>query len=112
MHSNEVDRTRRTAVPVGVLLWLLDRATRRDDRVGDFCLAYCLACFLAYGRAPLFFYVAHLYVFALVGLLPGHLSLAGMYGVWALGVVVLQPACVRYDRFKRAKPEDSIWRLF
>ena len=96
----------------GVLLGMLARATRRGSRVSEFCLAYCLAFCLAYGRAPLFFYVAHLYVFALVGLLPGHLSLMGMYGVWALGVAALYLACLRYNRFKRGKPADSIWRLF
>jgi uncharacterized membrane protein len=68
---------------------------------------------LVFGRAPLFFYVAHLYLYSIVGLMiPGTTSLAVMYLVLLVGLVVLYPACQRYDGFKRAKPEDSIWRLF
>lgn len=66
-----------------------------------------------YGRAPLFFYVAHLYLYGAMGLLlPGPTSLAGMYPFWLLGVVLLYPACRAYERFKRATGPDSPWRLF
>ena len=68
---------------------------------------------LVFGRAPLFFYVVHLYLYALVGLAyPGHTSLAGMYPIWLLGLVALYPLCKRYDGFKRGKAENSLWRLF
>lgn len=68
---------------------------------------------LVFGRAPLFFYVVHLYLYSLVGLAyPGHTSLAAMYPVWILGLVALYPLCKRYDTFKREKSEDSLWRLF
>jgi uncharacterized membrane protein len=87
-----------------ILLWALESADRRGIRALEWVRVY--------GRSPLFFYVAHLYVYALMGMIPGHTTLAVMYPFWASGVLILYPACVRYDRFKRAKPEDSIWRLF
>lgn len=72
-----------------------------------------LAWLRVYGRSPLFFYVAHLYLYALIGLvLPGSTTLAGMYPVWLLGLVALYPACLRYERFKRGRGVESVWRLF
>jgi uncharacterized membrane protein len=88
-----------------VLLWLLSRESISDSRF--------VRWLLVFGRAPLFFYVLHLYVYALIGLaIPGDTSLPGMYPVWLLGLVLLYPACVRYAAFKRAKANDSLWRLF
>lgn len=67
-----------------------------------------------YGRAPLCFYLAHLYFYALVGALffrhPATLS--GMYGVWLVGLVPLYFICRWYGSFKEHRPADSLWRFF
>jgi uncharacterized membrane protein len=65
------------------------------------------------GRAPLFFYIAHLYLFALIGALffkDGTNYFVGL-SVWAVGMVPLYYACARFDRFKRARPGTSVWRM-
>jgi uncharacterized membrane protein len=68
---------------------------------------------LVFGRTPLFFYLAHLYLFASMGLLlgPEGLGIPRMLPLWMLGVLLLYPACARYDRFKRATAPDSFWRM-
>jgi uncharacterized membrane protein len=65
------------------------------------------------GRAPLFFYIAHLYLFALLGAIffqHGTNYLVGL-SVWAVGMIPLYYACVWFDRFKRARPRMSVWRM-
>ncbi|HVU80910.1 MAG TPA: hypothetical protein VHD89_02780, partial [Rhodanobacteraceae bacterium] len=78
-----------------------------------------------YGRVPLFYYVAHLYLLhalallyawmavgdasALIGRLhkpAGYgLGLAGVYAVWLFVVVALYPACRRFAAVKRRRSE-------
>jgi uncharacterized membrane protein len=66
-----------------------------------------------FGRAPLFFYLLHLWVFGLVSFaFPNGTSFAVMYGVWAAALVAMYPACAWYARFKGGKPAGSLWRLF
>ena len=65
-----------------VLLFVLSRPPVSDSAFGRWLRVY--------GLTPLFFYVAHLYVYAAMGLLlPGKTSLLGMYPLWALGVAAV-----------------------
>ena len=66
-----------------------------------------------YGRTPLAFYVAHLYLYAAIGLLyPRGTSLVAMYPWWLAGLVPLYWICRRYAEFKTRKPAESVWRMF
>ena len=66
-----------------------------------------------FGRTALFFYLVHLWVYGLLGLLfRAGSGLATMYAFWLLGLAILYPLCYRYDHFKRRKPTDSICRFF
>ena len=68
---------------------------------------------LTFGRTALFFYIVHLYLYAVIGLaFPHGTTLLRMYPVWFLGLAIVYPLCVRYGRFKAAKPPTSLWRLF
>ena len=79
------------------------------SRVARSSLVAPLAVF---GRAPLFFYLLHLYLLAAVswGFREGT-TFAVMYGVWAAAIVAMYPLCRRYAAFKAAKPPTSWWRL-
>ncbi|MGJ5816179.1 DUF1624 domain-containing protein [Paludibaculum fermentans] len=68
-----------------------------------------------YGQAPLFFYLAHLWLFCLLRLAffrdasPDRWVL---YAVWIGGVALLYPACGWFRRMKAARPPESLLRLF
>ena len=84
------------------------------------------------GRVPLFFYILHLYLLHLLAMilvvlsgrnwtemiaiknisaadspwLKGYgLSLAGVYGVWVLVILILYPLCRKYDKYKTLHKE-------
>lgn len=66
-----------------------------------------------FGRTALFFYLIHLWVYALLGLLfRNGAGLAVMYAFWLIGLAILYPLCYRYNRFKQKKPAGSLWRFF
>lgn len=66
-----------------------------------------------FGRSPLFFYAAHLYLYGLIGFLffPNGITIAAMYPVWLVGLIILYAACAGYGRFKHDRPPQSLWRL-
>jgi uncharacterized membrane protein len=71
---------------------------------------------LTFGRTALFFYLIHLYLYAVAGKIvgvwqPEGAGFALMYAVWALGLMALYPLCRAYGRFKQTKAPDSLWRL-
>ncbi|HND51230.1 MAG TPA: heparan-alpha-glucosaminide N-acetyltransferase domain-containing protein [Pirellulaceae bacterium] len=66
------------------------------------------------GGSSLFFYVAHLALYASVSRWCGveRLSLGAALAVWLAGLLALWPACRKFARFKRTRPPESIWRMF
>jgi uncharacterized membrane protein len=65
-----------------------------------------------FGSSPLFFYITHLYLYALMGLaFPHGMGLAQMVLFWIVGLLILYPLCLWYGRFKQGRPTDSFWRL-
>jgi len=66
-----------------------------------------------FGRAALFFYIAHLYLYALIGLaFPHGARLALMYVLWAAGLLLLLPLCAWYAALRQKTAPNSIWRFF
>ena len=65
-----------------------------------------------FGSSPLFFYIAHLYLYALMGwTFPHGMGLAPMILFWIAGLLILYPLCLWYGRFKQSRPTDSVWRF-
>lgn len=66
------------------------------------------------GQVPLFFYLAHLLLYAGLGrwLTPYDTSVPQMYPYWLLGLIILYPLCLWYGRFKHRQLANSLWHLF
>jgi uncharacterized membrane protein len=94
---------------LGVDLLLLSLLARAGAALGRWAQP-----FLVFGSSPLFFYIAHLYLYGLIGLVLGSrgVGIARMYPYWLLGLAILYPLCWMYGRFKRGRAPDSVWRLF
>lgn len=66
------------------------------------------------GAVPLFFYVAHLFLYAGLGrmLAPDGSSIPAMLPVWLVGVLMLWPLCLWYGRLKQRQPPGSLLHYF
>ncbi len=88
-----------------VLLWLFSRLARSAE--------FILEPLAVFGRAPLFFYILHLFLYASIGILitPRGTSVAAMYPFWLLGLIVLYPLCYWFAKFKHGRPANSLIRF-
>lgn len=89
-----------------LLIWALERAPEGLKSEGS--------PLIVFGQTPLFFYVAHFYVFTACAFAffreAGTLEAA--YLMWLVVVAALYPVCAWYRGFKLGKPKESLWRLF
>jgi uncharacterized membrane protein YuzA (DUF378 family) len=88
-----------------LLLYLL---TRRETAPAQWA-----GPLLVFGQTALFFYLVHLYIYALIGFaFPQGTGYSQLYLIWLVGLATLYPLCFLYKRFKSRKSIDSIWRFF
>lgn len=68
---------------------------------------------VVFGRSPLFFYIAHLYLYGLLGFFffPEGTGILKMYPIWLIGLAILYFLCLGYGRFKSRQAPDSLWRF-
>jgi uncharacterized membrane protein len=95
---------------LGIDLVLLSAFARRALTL----LTHALSPLMVFGATPLFFYLAHLYLYGFIGrtFFPQGTGIPAMYPWWAAGMAVLFPLCWAYRRFKNSQPPDSIARFF
>lgn len=64
-----------------------------------------------FGRTPLCFYLAHLWLLALAGFALAPNGFGPAYAAWILALMMLLPVCTWFDAFKARTRVDSVWRL-
>lgn len=89
-----------------VILWLFSRIAKIYKVI--------LEPLAVYGRAPLFFYVLHLFLYAAIGyiLTPNGTTIGAMVPYWLLGLILLYPLCIGYVMFKRSRAKHSLVHYF
>jgi uncharacterized membrane protein len=94
---------------MGVNLMIVGLFGRANEKLRRF-----LQPLVVFGRVPLFFYLAHLFLYAGLGrwLTPGGTSIPQMVPYWLLGLLNLYPPCLWYGRLKHRQPASSILRFF
>jgi uncharacterized membrane protein len=98
-----------TLLTLGIDLIILGLLARASDTIAGWGRPL-----LVFGQNPLFFYIAHLYLYGLIGLAidPDGIGIARMYPFWLAGLVVLYFLCRWYGTFKQRQTPESLWRLF
>ena len=99
----------RGLLTMGINLILLSAFARAGEK-----LQPMLNALAVFGRAPLFFYTLHLFLYAGLGWLftPRGTSIPAMVPFWLLGLLILYPLCLWFGRLKQRQPAASILRLF
>jgi uncharacterized membrane protein len=92
-------------IMLGLFGWFAERSMKVQKQ---------LQPLVVFGRAPLFFYVVHLFLYAALGylLIPSGTSTVVMLIFWLLGLLLLYPFCRWYGEFRRSRPLNSAWRYF
>ncbi|MCK4315343.1 MAG: DUF1624 domain-containing protein [Anaerolineae bacterium] len=83
---------------MGVTLIIMGLFARAGEKLQRF-----FRPLVVFGRVPLFFYLAHLFLYTGLGLCltPNGTSIPKMYPYWLLGLLILYPLCLWYGRLKQ-----------